>query len=199
MAKAALLALIALVATLVLLARTPGAERDEPLEEVVLHDAEVRLFPASDPDAVWRFTARDARYDPNRRETTLNDLTDGERRVGDEVDFTLLADRLVIGRDDDLRSERMDVHLIEDDLDVFMTGRDERLVLVAHRDGRFEVPDLRMVGEGFGESRYQDVRVTFDFTDFEAGGPDTVGVAEFELDDRDPDRDPDRRPEGASP
>lgn len=195
MAKVALLALIALVATLALLARTPGIQPGDPLESIVLHDAQVHLYPASDPEATWRFSARNVRYDPALRETTLTDLDDGERRVGSEVDFTLLSERLVIGRDDDIRAERMDVHLIEDDLDVELTGRDGRQVLVAQRDGRFEVPDLRMFGEGFGESRYQDVRVTFDFTDFEAGGPDTVGVSEFELSDRDP-NDP---PEGDAP
>lgn len=171
------------VIALVVLATRPGEERAEVRDEIVLRGAEVRLYPDADPEATWRFAAPQVTYDPGTRETVLERIEDGERRVGDEVDFTLVSERLVIGRDDDLRSRRMDVHLVEDDLDVEMVGSDERLVLVDQREGRFEVPDIRIFGEDFGESRYQDMRVSFDFTDFQAGGPGTVGYSEFEIEE----------------
>lgn len=185
MTKWASLALGAVLLILLALALGPRAERPEVREDIVLEDAVVRLFPASDPDAVWRFEAPVASYDPAARETTLNRIEDGERRVDDEVDFTLGSDRLVIGRDDDLRSARMDVHLVADDLDVEMEGVEGRQVRVDQEAGRFEVPRIRIFGEGFGESRYQEMSVSFDFTDFDAGGPDTIGYSEFELDERD--------------
>ncbi len=185
MTKWASLALGAVLLILLALALGPRAERPEVREDIVLEDAVVRLFPASDPDAVWRFEAPVASYDPAARETTLNRIEDGERRVDDEVDFTLRSDRLVIGRDDDLRSARMDVHLVADDLDVEMEGVEGRQVRVDQEAGRFEVPRIRIFGEGFGESRYQEMSVSFDFTDFDAGGPDTIGYSEFELDERD--------------
>jgi hypothetical protein len=183
-AKWASLALIVVLAVLAALALRPGPQRAEVRDEIRLENAQVRLFPASDADAVWRFAAPEVSYDPGARETTLLRIEDGERRVADGVDFTLAAERLVIGRDDDLRSERMDVHLVEDDLDVEMEGAGDRQVRVDQDEGRFEVPRIRIFGEDFGESRYQDMRVSFDFTDFQAGGPDTVGYSEFELDER---------------
>jgi hypothetical protein len=186
------LVVIALAVVLVLLAAlslAPRPERPDPVETIDLEAAEVRLFPASDPDATWRFSAPSASYDPGLRETTLRAIEDGERRVGDEIDFTLAAERLVIGRDDDLRSARMDVHLIADDLDVEMEGDEGRLVRVDQEAGRFEVPNMRIFGDDFGESRYEEMSISFDFTDFQAGGPDTIGYSEFQLDERDDDED----------
>jgi len=185
MTKWASLALGAVLLILIALSLGPRAERPEVREDIVLDGAVVRLFPASDPNAVWRFVAPVASYDPASRETTLTSIEDGERRVEDEVDFTLRADRLVIGRDDDLRSAHLDVHLVADDLDVEMEGVEGRQVRVDQEAGRFEVPRIRIFGEGFGESRYQEMSVSFDFTDFQAGGPDTIGYSEFELDERD--------------
>lgn len=184
MTKWASLALGAVLLALLALALAPREARPDVQDDIVLTDAVVRLFPASDPDTTWTFDAPEVRYDPGTRETTLERIEDGARRVGGEVDFTLASERLVIGRDDDLRSRRMDVHLVEDDLDVEMVGDARRLVLVDQEAGRFEAPDLRIYGPDFGESRYQDIRVSFDFTEFEAGGPGTVGFSEFELDDR---------------
>lgn len=185
MTKWASLALGAVLLILIALAWGPRADRPVVREEIVLDGAVVRLFPASDPDAVWRFDAPVATYDPTSGETTLSEIEDGERRVADEVDFTLAAQRLVIGRDDDLRTARMDVHLVADDLDVEMEGVEGRQVRVDQEAGRFEVPRIRIFGEGFGESRYQEMSVSFDFTDFASGGPDTIGYSEFELDERD--------------
>lgn len=184
MIKWASLALGLVLLALLALALGPRAERAEVRDEILLSDAVVRLYPASDPEATWRFEAPVVSYDPGTGETTLERIEDGERRVGGEVDFTLTSRRLVIGRDDDLRSRRMDVHLVEDDLDVEMEGAGDRLVRVDQAAGRFEVPRIRIFGEDFGESRYQDMRVSFDFTDFQAGGPGTVGYSEFELDER---------------
>jgi len=184
MTKWASLALGLVLLALLALALGPRAERADVRDEILLADAVVRLYPASDPEAAWRFEAPVVSYDPGTRETTLERIEDGERRVGGEIDFTLTSRRLVIGRDDDLRSQRMDVHLVEDDLDVEMEGAGDRQVRVDQDEGRFEVPRIRIFGEDFGESRYQDMRVSFDFTDFEAGGPGTVGYSEFELDER---------------
>ena len=185
MSKWIVAVLLVVLVALAALALAPRPERIEPVETIELDATVVRLFPASDPDAVWNFSAPSATYDPGRRETTLREIEDGERRVEDEVDFTLVADELVIGRDDDLRGARLDVHLVADDLDVEMLGEGRRLVQVDQEAGRFEVPRLRIYGEDFGESRYEEMSVSFDFTDFEAGGPDTIGYSDFELEERD--------------
>jgi hypothetical protein len=189
MTRLVVIALAVVLVSLAALSLAPRPERPDPVETIDLEAAEVRLFPASDPDAAWRFSAPSASYDPGLLETTLRSIEDGERRVGDEVDFTLAAERLVIGRDDDLRSARMDVHLIADDLDVEMEGEGDRLVRVNQDAGRFEVPNMRIFGDDFGESRYEEMSISFDFTDFQAGGPDTIGYSEFQLDERDEDGD----------
>lgn len=179
--------LVAVLALLAALSLGPRDARTDPVETIDLEAAEVRLFPSADPDAIWRFSAPAAQYDPGRRETTLRSIQDGERRVEDVVDFTLTAEELIIGRDDDLRSARMDVHLVADDLDVEMTGEDGRLVQVNQDAGRFEVPNMRLYGDDFGESRYEEMSVSFDFTDFQAGGPDTIGYSEFQLEEQNED------------
>ena len=184
MSKWAVVAFSVVLLLLLFLAIRPRQERGEVVEEIRLDDAEVRLYPAGDPEARWRFDASAVVYDPAARETTLTAIQDGERRVGSDLDFTLEAERLVIGRDDDLRAPSMDVHLVEDDLDVEMEGTDERLVLVDQDEGRFEVPSIRIFGEDFGESRYENMRVSFDFTDFQAGGAGTIGYSEFQIEER---------------
>jgi len=178
-------AFLAVVATLVLLSVGPRRVNVEVRDVIALQDASVTLFPASDPEAVWGFDAPDVTYDPAMGETTLVQIRDGERRVGSAVDFTLRSEELVIDRNDDLRGERMDVYLVEDELDVEMQGVEGRQVVVDHGDGVFEVPRIRIYGEDFGESRYEEMRVSFDFTRFEAGGPDTIGYSEFQLSERD--------------
>lgn len=191
MTRWALLALGVVLAVLVYLALQPPGDAPTVLDEIRLDEARVRLFPSGDPEATWRFDASEVSYHPGERETTLIDVHEGERRVGDEVDFTLRSERLVIGADDDLRTERMEVRLVEDELDVEMEGREDRQVLVDQQAGVFEVPWIRLFGEDFGESRYENMRVNFDFTDFQAGGPGTIGYSEFEIEER--------GAEGASP
>ena len=176
--------LVAVVVALIAVAVAPRPERGDVTEVIDLTGARVTLYPAADPEAVWHFAAPRARYDTVFRDTTLWEVQDGERRVGGVVDFTLASEQIVIDRNDDLRTDRLFVHLVEDDLDVTMTGSEQRQVFVDQADARFEVPFIDITGEGFGESRYQDMRVSFDFTDFQAGGPGTVGISTFDLADR---------------
>lgn len=173
-----------LVALLLALALAPQETVVQADDAVQLNAATVNLYPAADPEAAWTFEAPEVTYDPGNRETTLRRIENGERRVGSTTDFTLTSDEMTIQRDDDLRGDRMDVHLVEDDLDVAMRGADRRQVVVDHGEGVFEVPRIRIYGEDFGESRYEEMRVAFDFTSFEAGGPDTIGYSEFQLEER---------------
>lgn len=177
-------AFAAVLVALVVLSLGPTRDPDPIDRRVQLTDARVDLYPAADPEAVWHFEAPEVTFDPDVGETTLRSVQEGERRVGDEVDFTLRSERLVIDRNDDLRTESMSVHLVEDDLDAIMTGRGGRGVFVDQAAGRFEVPHMELTGETFGESTYQDMRVSFDFTDFEAGGPGTVGYSQLLLEER---------------
>jgi hypothetical protein len=184
--RAALLTLVAVVLGLVALTLLPDRRPDLPDSTIALVGARVVLLPEADPTAVWTFSAPTARFDPDNDTTELFGVEDGERTVDDVVDFALTAERLVIDRRDDLIAGRIDVHLVADDWDVVMEGRGDRNVLVRQDVGRFEVPHVEITGEGIGRSVYQDMRISFDFTDFQAGGPGTVGTSAFLADVRAP-------------
>jgi hypothetical protein len=184
--RAALLTLVAVVLGLVALTLLPDRRPDLPDSTIALGGARVVLLPEADPDAVWTFSAPTARFDPDRDTTELFDVDDGVRTVNGVVDFLLAAERLVIDRRDDLVAGRIDAHLVADDWDVVMEGRDDRNVLVRQDVGRFEVPHVEITGDGIGHSVYQDMRISFDFTDFQAGGPGTVGTSAFVADGRAP-------------
>lgn len=186
MTRAALLTLVAVVIGLFALTLLPDRRPAVPDATIALTDARVVLMPEADPAAVWTFGAPTALFDPDRDTTELFGVEDGARTVDGVVDFTLTAERLVIDRRDDLIAERIDAHLVADGWDVLMEGRDQRNVLVRQDVGRFEVPHVEITGEGIGRSVYQDMRISFDFTDFQAGGPGTVGTSAFVADVREP-------------
>jgi len=182
--RAALWTLLVVILGLYGLSLLPDRRPELPDATIDLHNARVVLLPEADPAAVWTFSAPLARFDPNRDTTTLIGVEDGMRTVDGVVDFTLRSELLLIDRRDDLIAERIDAYLIADGWDVLMEGRGGRQVLVRQETGRFEVPHVEMTGEGIGNSVYQDMRISFDFTDFQAGGPGTVGTSAFVADAR---------------
>jgi hypothetical protein len=157
----------------------PDRRGELPSAVIELLNADVLLMPAADPGALWTFSAPAARFDPDRDTTELEGVDDGARWIDGEIDFTLRSPLIVIDRRDDLITEQLDAHLIADGWDVRMEGRAGRNVLVRQETGRFEAPHVEMSGDGIGESIYQDMRITFDFTDFQSGGPGTVGTSAF--------------------
>lgn len=182
MLRLALIPFALIVAALTVLALLPRTEPIIPAGAIELSDTSVALYPSTDPDAVWRFRAPTAEYSPNNQEATLYSIEDGKRTVGGETDFTLSSERVTIDRSDNLRGAEMHAHLVSDELDLAMEAKGERLVLIDQRAGRFEVPRATMSGPDMGESVFEDMRISFDFTDFESGGPGTVGYAQFMVD-----------------
>ncbi len=182
MVRWAALAFIVVVAGLVVLALRPQARPTVPGALIQLSSVDLTLFPQSDPDAVWYFSAPTASYAPDRQETTLDEVSDGRRVVAGETDFTLTAESVTIDRADNLRGDHMHAHLVADDLDLDMRAKASRTVFIDQRAGRFEVPRAVMTGKDLGESVFEDMRISFDFTEFEAGGPGTVGYAQFIVD-----------------
>lgn len=174
-----MLALVVVTLGLWLLTLLPDRRPDLPDTTIVLRGASVVLLPEADPSAVWTFIAPEARFEPDTSVTELLDVQDGARTVDGVVDFTLRAERLIIDRRDDLVANRLDAHLVADGWDVVMEGRAGRNVLVRQDVGRFEVPHVEISGDGIGDSVYQDMTISFDFTDFQAGGPGTIGTSAF--------------------
>ncbi|MFA5551279.1 MAG: hypothetical protein WDA03_06630 [Trueperaceae bacterium] len=182
MLRLALIPFAVVVALLVLLAVLPSAATVVPSAAVELQDVAVTLYPRSDPEAVWHFATPRADYVPASQEATLHSVEDGRRTVAGETDFTLHSQRVTIDRSENLRGDEMRAHLVEDELDLVMLSRAGRQVLIDQRNGRFEVPRAIMSGPDLGESVFEDMRISFDFTDFESGGPGTVGYAQFMVD-----------------
>lgn len=182
MLRLALIPFALVVALLLVLAVTPGRDGVVPGGTVELHDVVVTLYPRTDPDAVWYFATPQADYHPSSQEATLHSVEDGRRTVEGETDFTLHSQLVTIDRSENLRGDEMRAHLVDDELDLVMQARAGRQVLIDQRAGRFEVPRAIMSGPDLGESVFEDMRISFDFTDFESGGPGTVGYAQFMLD-----------------
>jgi hypothetical protein len=167
------------MAVLIGVALLPEQARRIPDSTIQLQNAQVTLYPRADPEAIWHFSAPSVAYAPDTRETTLRNIEDGERVLGGKTDFTLRSEAVTIDADDNLRGERILVHLLDADWDLDMQAKDERLALIDQGSGRFEVPLLLYSGQGIEESRDENVRVTFDLKNFEAGGPDTIGYSSF--------------------
>ncbi|HEX7038494.1 MAG TPA: hypothetical protein VF202_00100 [Trueperaceae bacterium] len=179
MLRMALIAMVVVVAGLLALALLDDAQVEAPEAVITLRDTQVTLYPRADPEAVWYFSAPRVEYVPDDQEATLFAIEDGRRTVGGETDFTLASERVTIDDDDNIRGEAMHAHLVEDEIDLHMEAKGSRLVLIDQARGRFEVPRAAMSGPDLGESVFEDMRISFDFTDFEAGGPGTVGYSEF--------------------
>lgn len=179
MLRIALIAMAVVVAVLLALAVFDSSEVEVPDAVITLRDTQVVLYPRADPTAVWYFTSPLVEYVPDRQEATLHTIADGRRTVGGETDFTLDSERVTIDSSDNIRGETMHAFLVEDEIDLHMESKGSRLVLIDQARGRFEVPRASMSGPDLGESVFEDMRISFDFTDFEAGGPGTVGYSEF--------------------
>jgi len=179
MLRYALLGMAVVIGLLLVIALQQDDSAVVPDAVILLHGTDVTLYPQADPDAVWLFSAPTVEYVPATQESTLLAIQDGKRTVGGETDFTLASDRVTIDREDNIRGSELHAHLIEDEIDLFMEERNGRLVLINQRAGRFEVPRATMSGPDLGDSVFEDMRISFDFTDFESGGPGTVGFSEF--------------------
>ena len=182
MTRLALLVFAVVIGTLAVFALLPPPEQAAPEGTVHLRGTTVTLYPQADAEAAWYFASDNVAYDPQKRETTLTTLEQGERVVDGEVDFTLEADVLIIDRQEDIRSAAITAFIPADDLTVAMTEKDGRVVLIDQREGLFHIPRARLAGGSLGDTLFEDMRASFDFTDFSSGGPGTVGYAEFILD-----------------
>ena len=160
--------LFATVIGLLVVSLLPQRERALPGELIELEEANVTLYPEADPTAVWYFDADTVEYDPTLGETVLYTIDNARRTVEGETDFTLRSDELIIDTEDNLRGERMLVHLVEANWDLDMQGGDAGRVLIDQAAGKFEVPILDYTGDGLGQNHAENVRMNFDLTDYEA-------------------------------
>jgi hypothetical protein len=178
-----LIALVVVIGLLFALSLLPKQGRAIPDATIQLAKAEIILYPQEDPEAIWYFSSPEVQYDPDIRETTLNNIKDGKRVLVGKTDFTLEAEQVIISSDDNLRGDHLLAHILEDDIYLDMTAKDSLQVLINQREGKFEIPHLEMT-QANDATTYERVRTAFDLEDFSAGGEGTIGYNKFEIEDR---------------
>ncbi len=180
MLKVAVWLFLGVVAVLVALSLQPPAPTKLPPTTVELRQADVTLYPRADPDAVWHFASPVVHFDPGTSQSELLSLTDGRRTLDGETDFTVMSDRLIIDRNDNLLAERLLAELASTGECLTMLADDGTDVVIDQALGRFRVPLMRIDGPSWGsDNQWQLVDASFDLTEFTAGGPGTVTVNEF--------------------
>ena len=180
MLKTTLLLFAVVITVLVILALLPERRGALPDQQIKLSGAQVTLYPMADSEAVWRFEAPRAEYDPEEGESVLLDIEEGRRVVEGEVDFTVASERLTIDRDDNILGELIFAYLVETGECLTMRGTEDAPVVIDQQIGHFVVPVIEISGPNWGDdTRLEQMSISFDLTDFAAGGPGTVTTAEF--------------------
>jgi hypothetical protein len=182
----AFIALAFVLVLLLVLSLLPQRRAVIPDSTIDLQDATVTLYPQQDQDAVWTFSSPTVEYNPDTRDTTLFKVQDGKRTVNGETDFTLESEEVTISSDDNLRGNKIVVHLIDEDTTLDMQAKGDRQVLINQSTGQFEIPKVNLSGEIRGE--YENMFISFDLQQFNAGGAGTVGYSEFDLAERNQDQ-----------
>jgi hypothetical protein len=178
----AFIALAFVLVLLVILSLLPQNRAVIPDSTIDLQNAKVVLYPQQDQDAVWRFSSPTVEYNPDSRDTTLFNVQDGERVENGKTDFTLESPEVTISNDDNLRGDKIIVKLLEEETTLDMQSKGDRQVLINQSTGQFEIPKVNLSGDIRGE--YENMFISFDLQQFNAGGPGTVGYSEFDLADR---------------
>ena len=155
MVRAALLLLLALFAAAFWLTRAGPPPAPPAVGEGTFEEVELYLFPKADPDARWRFFAREVRYDPKRRVARVEGLSEGVRYVGKKLDLKISAQAIEIDRYDNLRTPRAVVEIPDECWTLVLEGEERQPVRIDQARGfsapRFVLtgPGVRVEGRGF--------------------------------------------------
>lgn len=180
MFRLALVALALTVVVLVGLSLLPQPERRVPGGTIELSGAQVTLYPQADPKAVWHFAAERVDYEPEIGETTLYDIADAERTVGNETDFTLTSKKIIIDPQENLRGDAIEVYVPDVQWTLDMQTQDGTPVVIDQAQGRFNAPQYEIVDKaGDNISNGQNMSMNFDLTDMRTGGAGTKNSDTF--------------------
>jgi len=153
--RAALALLLALFAAAFWLTRASAPPPPPAVGEGTFEEVELLLFPKADPDARWRFYAREVRYDPKRRLARVEGLSEGARYVGEKLDLRLEAQAIEIDRYDNLKTPRAMVEIPAECWKLYLEGEGSEPVRIDQARGffaprfRLEGPGVRVEGQGF--------------------------------------------------
>ena len=155
MVRASLGLLLALFAAAFWLTRAGAPPPPPAVGEGVFENVELLLFPKADPEARWRFSAREVRYDPKTRVARVEGLSEGARYVEDALDLTLQAKAIEIDRYDNLKTPQAVVEIPKECWKLYLEGEGTNPVRIDQARGfyaprfRLEGPGVRVEGKGF--------------------------------------------------
>lgn len=163
----------------------PGAGGGAARTGATLEGVALSLYPARDPDAVWRFQAGAVTSDPLKGETHLTGLSAGGRwvqRRGEDgqpsgapvLDATLDAPDLTIDAQDNMLTRQARITLVQECADIDLQGAPGQPVRVEQGSG-FSAPLARVDAPSL-KARIPQLHMSFDFQILEAG------AAEFSSD-----------------
>lgn len=138
---AALGALLVFAVVVALLPEPPGVSAQSG---VTLRGVSLRLYPAQDTRAEWRFRAPSITFDPLSGETDIERPEVGQRIVNGKVDTTISTDKLIIDANDNLRTQRADLYVPAQCVTVKLTGTPEKPVVIDQQSG-FSGPQASVV------------------------------------------------------
>jgi hypothetical protein len=179
----AFIALTVVLGLLIVLSLLPQRRAVIPDATIDLQDAQVTLYPQQDQDAVWTFSSPNVEYNPDTRDTTLFKVQDGKRVENGKTDFTLESEQVTIGSDDNLRGDKIVVKLLEEETTLDMESKNGNQVLINQTSGQFEIPSVKLSGDI--RAQYENMYISFDLRQFNAGGAGTVGYSEFDIGESD--------------
>ena len=137
-----------------------------------LNGVSLTLYPASDPDAYWKFDADTVVNDPLSGETHLSTLKEGGRWIQEldaagqptgqvALDAGLAADDLTIDRQDNMVTDSATITLVRECAVVKLSGNDKQPVRVEQNTG-FSAPLAELDSPGV-MGKVVDMQMTFDF------------------------------------
>ncbi len=150
---------------------------------VTLGNVKLRLYPAQDANAEWRFAAREIRVDPEKGETSLDQLGTGERWIradpaaqaaqlqpaGEpnwQLDMTIQADQLVIDGQDNLHANSAELYTLADCSTFTLSAlRDQQVII--NQQGGYTAP-RGQIRSPIYSGTFKDITANFDFSDFRA-------------------------------
>ncbi|GAA4004964.1 hypothetical protein GCM10022631_15160 [Deinococcus rubellus] len=138
---------------------------------VTLSNVKLQLYPAQDPRAEWRFAAGQISVDPEKGETSLDQLGQGARWVRNgagqlQEDMTINATKLVIDNQDNLHAQQARLYTLADCSTFTLSSQGQQEVII-NQQGGYSAPRGEIVSP-VQSGVYSDIRANFDFSNFQA-------------------------------
>ena len=138
---------------------------------VTLSGVQLRLYPAQDPQAEWRFAAQQISVDPQKGETSLDQLGQGARWVQDasgqfQEDMTIKAQKLIIDSQDNLHAAQAQLYTLADCSTFTLASVGQQEVII-NQQGGYSAP-RGQIASPIQSGAFKNISANFDFSNFQA-------------------------------